>query len=110
LSADPDKVTVPLGHGPQSIVFQLQAATGSPATTKIFFTQNADGWGNVNGITFKPVSTSDVHFPQHGWSEARKDAFVAAVQGDSSTLVPATSGPKGEIATLTFDPSTLEGG
>jgi hypothetical protein len=110
VAAVPDKVPVPLGQGRQSINFQLQAAAGSPPTTKIFFTQNANGWGNVNGITFKPVAVADVHFPPHGWSSARKDAFVAALQAVVDTLVPTTSGPNGEIATVAFDPATLEAG
>jgi hypothetical protein len=35
---------------------------------------------------------------------------VAALQAVVDTLVPTTSGPNGEIATVAFDPATLEAG
>jgi hypothetical protein len=108
-SADPDKVLVPLGRGPQTVTFTLQPASGSPATTQLLFAQNADGWGNTNPITFKPVTESDISFPP-GWNEDQKAAFVAAVQTALDGVVPTSPPNSPSVATITFDPSTFEGG
>ena len=42
-SATPDPVSVPLGHGPQTVTFTLTPGSGSPDTTALWFAQNADG-------------------------------------------------------------------
>ena len=108
-SATPDPVSVPLGHGPQTVTFTLTPGSGSPATTALWFAQNADGWGNTNPITFKPVTASDISFPP-GWNAQRQADFVAAVQTALNGVVPSSPPNSPSVATITFDPSTFEGG
>jgi len=108
-SANPDKVLVPLGRGPQTVTFTLTPGAGSPETTTLLFAQNADGMGNTPPITFKPVTASDIAFPQ-GWNAARQAAFVAAVQTALNGVVPSSPANSPSVATITFDPATLEGG
>jgi hypothetical protein len=108
-SANPDKVLVPLGRGPQTVTFTLTPGAGSPETTTLLFAQNSDGMGNTPPITFKPVTASDIAFPQ-GWNAARQAAFVAAVQTALDGVVPSSPPNSPSVATITFDPATLEGG
>ena len=107
-SANPDKVKVPLGRGPQTVTFTLTPTTTSPPTTRFIFAQNADGMGNTPPITFKPVTASDIAFPQ-GWNAARQAAFVAAVQTALNGVVPSSPNSP-NVAQITFDPATFEGG
>ena len=108
-SANPDKVRVPLGRGPQTVTFTLEPGDGSPPTTRFIFAQNVDGMGNTPPITFKPVTEADISFPP-GWNDARKTAFVAAVQAALDNVVPASPPNSPAVATVAFDPSTFEGG
>jgi hypothetical protein len=108
-SANPDKVLVPLGRGPQTVTFTLTPGAGSPETTTLLFAQNSNGMGNTPPITFKPVTASDIAFPQ-GWNAARQAAFVAAVQTALNGVVPSSPPNSPSVATITFDPSTFEGG
>lgn len=108
-SATPDPVSVPLGHGPQTVTFTLTPGAGSPETTALLFAQNADGWGNTPPITFKPVTAADISFPA-GWNAQRQAAFVASVQSALNAVVPSSPPNSPSVATITFDPSTFEGG
>ena len=108
-SAAPNKLSLRLGRGPQDITFNLSVASGSPATTQMLFTQNANGWGNVAPITWKTITPSDVGFPP-GWSAAQQAAFLASLQAALNGIVVSSPPGSPSTATLTLNPSTLEAG
>lgn len=109
VNANPDKAKVKLGQGLWTLTYNLVLTRGAPAGAQLWFARNENGWGNVNPVTFKPLTESDVAFPS-GWTEAQKQAFLTAAQTAVNGITSGSSDSNRAQATLTFDPAALESG
>lgn len=108
-SVSPDPVTIKLSQGVWTITFDLEAASGSPPSAQLWFARNEAGWGSMNPVVFKPLTEDDVDFPA-GWTEAQKQAFLATAQTALNGVTSVPSNSNRSLASISFDPTSLEPG